>query len=792
MRHSIPVFARDGLPVWLYWIVLAIAAFCVAFMGLRAFNTIQDFDGAYIATVAKNLADGEGYLTTYQPIQGYVDRNREDPSRLFNAEITTGPGMILPGAAVFAILGNHPWTASIAALVINLTIFITIFAYVRISLLKEHEENWRSFCVLAVLLLIAGTATIMHPGNLASVFRHWFEFIGEITASGYVVLGAVVAALGRGRLQSALGAGVLFGLAAQTKSLAVLQILVIAPLLVWHFAASLRSLKPTAMASAALAFGYAIPNVTVALWISASLSPTDYAEQLDATARLFGEAGSGLTQLRQADDPVAYIIGNIAAHAKAFATVFSPLDSVLALVLIGVCLTVVFGEARASRLGRARPFDPWLVAGGALVLAACAQVTWWFLLEYGPWIRRLTQAVTILAIAVALVLMIAPGRRLRLIGLACAIGLAAPTLWRVGEAFVKLRGQDPQFAAAIELSRILEEKQRAGFESLGCGFDGLRELELMRDGQYNFVDCLNLPPRAWGKPAILVQGPYFQLLAANEQGAQRVVQACDPPFYTREPYVARTCSAKALEPNYIRVGLYENGDGGFWTERLAILPIIDLGPPRTAVLRIYSPMPDIEKKPLQGVVTLSQAGTEVWRSPIDLRRTSRLQDLIIPRDAFAKADRMRIEVDRDFNPKALGLGPDDRDLAVLISFDPERAWRGFYEDTTSGRWMSGEGQLNVTAQMRRNPPRLSFFAANPDLSRDPLIVRIAYIADDQVVGRRDIRLTSEKPLQEILLSAELLAKADHLDLTTSRTFVPAKVGSSGDTRTLGVIVRLLP
>jgi hypothetical protein len=235
---------------------------------------------------------------------------------------------------------------------------------VRISLLKEHEENWRSFCVLAVLLLIAGTATIMHPGNLASVFRHWFEFIGEITASGYVVLGAVVAALGRGRLQSALGAGVLFGLAAQTKSLAVLQILVIAPLLVWHFAASLRSLKPTAMASAALAFGYAIPNVTVALWISASLSPTDYAEQLDATARLFGEAGSGLTQLRQADDPVAYIIGNIAAHAKAFATVFSPLDSVLALVLIGVCLTVVFGEARASRLGRARPFDPWLVAGG--------------------------------------------------------------------------------------------------------------------------------------------------------------------------------------------------------------------------------------------------------------------------------------------------------------------------------------------------------------------------------------------------------------------------------------------
>src|SRR5262249_1181195 len=65
-------------------------------------------DDAYFSLVAKNLALHGSYS---------VPRSSETVS-LFDPEITSGPGLILPGAAMIALVGARPWATSLTTILL--------------------------------------------------------------------------------------------------------------------------------------------------------------------------------------------------------------------------------------------------------------------------------------------------------------------------------------------------------------------------------------------------------------------------------------------------------------------------------------------------------------------------------------------------------------------------------------------------------------------------------------------------------------------------------------------------
>ena len=111
------------------WVVLSAAFmfFLVVVLFNHALYVDLGFDPAYHATVAKNIANGVGYATSY------------DSLFYLNPDITTGPVMILFAALFVFIFGNAIWVPAVAALALNLTIILFI-----IYLVVNRKELSRS------------------------------------------------------------------------------------------------------------------------------------------------------------------------------------------------------------------------------------------------------------------------------------------------------------------------------------------------------------------------------------------------------------------------------------------------------------------------------------------------------------------------------------------------------------------------------------------------------------------------------------------------------------------------
>ncbi len=165
------------------------------------------------------------------------------------------------------------------------------------------------------------------------------------------------------------------------------------------------------------------------------------------------------------------------------------------------------------------------------------------------------------------------------------------------------------------------------------------------------------------------------------------------------------------------------------------------------------------------------------------------------------------EVSAVFNPKAIGLNNDDRDLG--IAFSPLQFLRlmppegiGFYDpeicegDLPMGwdkdkeftfRWTKKRASLLFPAFTKRNDLNLFVLAMHPDLDRQPVNLTI------KVAGKiiKILQLT-ESTWQKLVLPVEGEAGNKVLTFEVDRTWNPKLKGISSDSRDLGIAVAGLP
>ena len=202
--HSEPVSAtRWQLPVRVtaFGMWLAFVVFCV---GLVVAHGLCCADDAWFAVIAKSVATGLGYATTFakhgetlQPI-------------LFNPDTGTGPMLIFPAALALKLFGK-------SELIPGLTAVACWGGMLTILLLRVARHSSATSLLLGVgLFCFAILATFPYH------FEQWFAFIGEVPAAALLLLAHWMLAAEKFSARSIFFAGLCMGLAVQTKYQAVI------------------------------------------------------------------------------------------------------------------------------------------------------------------------------------------------------------------------------------------------------------------------------------------------------------------------------------------------------------------------------------------------------------------------------------------------------------------------------------------------------------------------------------------------------------------------------------------
>jgi hypothetical protein len=331
-------------------------------------------DDAYFASIAKNLAFGEGYGTTVHG-EGF---------RLLDPEIGAGPSIIVPAAIATRFLGNRYWVPGLVA--------VTLWALLLVALyraLRGHPEM--RHLGLACTVFLVGIF-LLFPFH----FEQWFALLGEVPAALLLLLGFVV--LGGGEIS-----GWRVALASLLCSLAVLSKLVSAMYCVPYFAAlvvrvlvlerrSLRDLRPHALVAVA---AFATPLLAFEAYKMAELGGIRaYSRNLSSTFRFVLHQGA----------PAASTVGRwtrAVQYDRAFVQRFGL--SVGAMAVASLACTVLLLRRGGRLQGTVA-----LCAGTGVVLGSI-----WYLLFSNGWPRYLVIAVVLFWALASLVLTI-PGRAVSL------------------------------------------------------------------------------------------------------------------------------------------------------------------------------------------------------------------------------------------------------------------------------------------------------------------------------------------------------------------------------------------
>ena len=183
-----------GFAVWL--------SFILSCIGLNQSHGLSCADDAWFAIIAKSLANGIGYATTFSEPGEFGHLTQ------FNPFTGTGPTLIVPCALAFGLIGKSEVVPGLIA--IFMWGGLLTFLLIRIG----RRTDAASFLLGVSVMCAAFFATFSYH------FEHWYAFLGEIVAAALVIVAHWILANERFSKNWLLLAGLALGLAFQAKLLA--------------------------------------------------------------------------------------------------------------------------------------------------------------------------------------------------------------------------------------------------------------------------------------------------------------------------------------------------------------------------------------------------------------------------------------------------------------------------------------------------------------------------------------------------------------------------------------------
>lgn len=353
--HDRPLLLA-ALFVW-----LAFVLYCV---GLAVSNGLCSADDSWFAIIAKSVAGGSGYATTFAKD---VEVTRP---LLFNPATGTGPALILPCALALKLFGRSELLPGFTAIALWAAVLTAVFA--RMSGIVNGAS------MLAGVAVFCGAILATFPFH----FEQWYAFLGEILAASLLLAAHWLVALEKLSSRTAFVAGLCVGLALQTKY----QALVATGGVFIIFAVQARRARLSAGATIAcialLLAGCVLPTALFELYKLICLGPSAYErnwhEFLAATREMGLQSGTPLSGQLLRDRLIL-------AHAR--------------FGINGWALAAF--TAVASYFYRRAALGAWSLLFSGVVLSIVLSAGYWVAFSIG-WPRYLTISITLICFVFAL------------------------------------------------------------------------------------------------------------------------------------------------------------------------------------------------------------------------------------------------------------------------------------------------------------------------------------------------------------------------------------------------------
>lgn len=445
------------------------------------------YDDSGFATVAKNLARGVGYATTYEGIS------------YFNPEIVTGPAVIFSTALLIRIFGNAYFLPGLFNWLLCCGLLILVIKLVRPHFAEAKTE--KSILALAILVFLLAIFTDESPHRY---LRIWTSLFGEVPSSLLIIIGTLLL-FTRQSLGSWLTAGLCFGIAFCFKFIVLLSIVPIAIYYAYTEFIGGQLNKTKVLHSFSCLLCAVFPALCFYIYQLSVLGFTGLAELHAREVKFFKVKGSGLNFLdRLPQDSFLETIRTVAGYfyENLLVSIHSPYFGFIKHFggVCGIILLLVIILVLGYRLNRQFFADLDTRARNVLIaisLAAITHLIWWTFICTTHWIRHAMQFWIYFSFLVCWFLVRQVGflehtrsgsRRLVFASLVAVIFLVwpmNPLLIRSAKAW---RANDPRAVALVRTARWLDENARDNY-LCGAGWLVNPDLEYVLPAVMNFKSC---------------------------------------------------------------------------------------------------------------------------------------------------------------------------------------------------------------------------------------------------------------------------------------------------------------
>lgn len=264
--------------------IISVFLFCFIII-FQVLNICLEYDDAYNATIAKNIAFGHGYVSSYNGVF------------LFPPRVTVGIPLVLPVALAIKVFSNQLWVPSVA------TSFIVLLLLLAVMYLPKKIKNitekqlwiWRS--VFMGLIIFASNlknadSFILKMGEIPRYNGAFSMMLGEFPSALFLIIFAFVLILSENKKMLYFTAGIFASFAFLTKTIALISIL---PVCGAYLFFNYSNLKSKINFIIFLTFGFLVPLAGLELYKFIILDGFDkYLILKKQEYSFFREGGSGL------------------------------------------------------------------------------------------------------------------------------------------------------------------------------------------------------------------------------------------------------------------------------------------------------------------------------------------------------------------------------------------------------------------------------------------------------------------------------------------------------------------
>jgi hypothetical protein len=456
-------------PVWAGRLSVCLLVWFLCSSLFIAWQKPLQFDDGLFAAIPKNFLNDYGWATSY---------GERIP---FNPDVSTGPTMLIPAAAIIAIAGNQPWVPAVTGFLIHAVLLLLIICQIR-------QLFARPAVVVLGLLLSISLFTVNDFKTLTGYYMGSLLFLFALLIVVNDRYGFAVRYAGYG----ALAAIALYG-----KPLALLSFLAAAPVCVAREMLLVKNgrtrLLLLAAGSALLAFSIVLMPWHVFKSNTLKQYPQEFQQQHQAYGTFFFEYhGSGVAHFRDAPDKIVHLKKNTQKNFRILARFLKDENSYpvwLAVIVLVSALVLAFRRWLADQTLQLEYFVPAVLA--CVVLAN------------GFWFCVISFAMTpghtfFLVFDLFLILFLLIGCNSRRADIAVAMCILVVPFFHV---------RLPDLARAYSFTAgdglFSNSEMMAGAEFLdqgdfryplaGCGYHaGPRRLDYLMKASGSLLDCYNL------------------------------------------------------------------------------------------------------------------------------------------------------------------------------------------------------------------------------------------------------------------------------------------------------------